>query len=75
MQHRGLQLPQTTSYCNCCGKDDCCNPHTRRQSAQAGDEEDVEEGDVAQPIEMVDFDFEETEMDDEEDFVEEILRM
>ena len=50
-----------TSYCNCCGEDECCNLHTRSQSAQAGDEEDVEEA-----IEMVDFDFEENEMDDED---------
>jgi len=64
-----------TSYFNCCGEDDCCNPHTKRQSALAGDEENVEEEDVEEAIEIVDFEFEETEMDVEEYFVEEILRM
>ena len=28
-----------TPYCNCSGGEDCCNPYTNRQVAQAGDEE------------------------------------
>ena len=35
-----------TSYCNCSGGEDCCNPYTNRQVAQAGDEEGAEMEDI-----------------------------
>ena len=27
-----------TSFCNCSGDESCCNPHTTREDAQAGDD-------------------------------------
>ena len=35
-----------TSYCNCSGGEDCCNPYTNRQVGQAGDEEGAEMEDI-----------------------------
>ena len=60
-----------TSYCNCSGEEDCCNPHTKRQDDLSGDEEGVEEEDFEEMENFEERDFEETEMDVEEDFVEE----
>ena len=74
MQHRGLWCHKEhlscTSYCNCSGEEDCCNPHTERQDALSGDEEGVEEEDFEEMENFEERDFEETEMDVEEDIVE-----
>ena len=48
-----------TSYCNCSGKEGCCNPYTNIEDAQAG-HESVETVDV-------DDDDDDNDVEDEED--------
>lgn len=66
-----------TSYCNCSGKEDCCNPYSTRKNAQAGVEEDVEmedaEGeDFEEEIDQETEEYVEMEDAEEEDFEENV---
>lgn len=68
-----------TSYCNCSGEEDCCNPYTRRQNTDEEGDEEEEFGDDVEVEEFEERDIEETEtdledidMDFEEDFVEDV---